>query len=758
MATKATNIEFLLSQVRNSVGSLADGTVTVAAAGDATSTPITIWLDRDKASPAANPYTLDSNGTAQLYADGLIKIVIKNSAGTTVYTRDTLNYVDYLTNQHFDSDYASLNAAITSIGATVTTLKIRTANFPMTGAAVVPSTLSLEFESPGSIKNDYALTINSPSEIGDYQVFTGSGAVTGLKESKPEWWQVNTTPGTTDMSIAVSNAINSLSDGGVLYLSSAYGMGSASWVGVLVSAKSNITMKALHEGAGFKLLATPSQTLTLTGVDSPSMIKFLNSSYIKIDGVKFDMNNIFGSGLGLENVSYSEIIHNYFVNAREATNTLLPAGIYAERGTYNKYIGNTFRDCVGGLLLGMSGTLNTSERYAEVLDNTFSNPAGVAYGTAAIGNRFKHSRISGNLIDSWGSVGIYTGSDAIEMSTYNEISKNIIINPVLSGIENLSTTSGVTTHTQYLDNIIYGGHNVGIYLLGISDCDIMGNRIIDFGGTTHGGAIYISQYPAASMPIKNLRVKNNIIYDTRTGANRTGYHGITVSDANDNSTNWDIADNNVSNLLNDLIHLETTSAAPSGIRISGNTGTKGVKNGLYLSGAWNGGEIDNNVFTGNNTGSGGDADMFMPISGVVGTIEIGNNRVDTAGADNMYLAASQNFNRQMFSSIELANATPTVAWRMFVTSGVAVQVSAEVVANEASSGGRAAYKRDALVYNTGAGAVLEGAVSAPLTVESVGGWDCTLDVSGNYVRLLLTGDAHSTSWAGKITTTVVNAP
>ena len=86
----AKQIDFLLSQVRNSVGSLAGGTITFYAAG--TIDLKTIWLDREKASEAENPYTLDANGTAHLYADGIYKIVIKNAAGSTIYIRDYLYF------------------------------------------------------------------------------------------------------------------------------------------------------------------------------------------------------------------------------------------------------------------------------------------------------------------------------------------------------------------------------------------------------------------------------------------------------------------------------------------------------------------------------------------------------------------------------------------------------------------------------------------------------------------------------------------
>ena len=89
-STYAQQVEFLLSQVRNSTGSLAGGTATFYAAG--TTDLKSIWLDKEKTVPAANPYQLDSNGTAALFADGRYKVVLKNSAGAAVYTRDALAY------------------------------------------------------------------------------------------------------------------------------------------------------------------------------------------------------------------------------------------------------------------------------------------------------------------------------------------------------------------------------------------------------------------------------------------------------------------------------------------------------------------------------------------------------------------------------------------------------------------------------------------------------------------------------------------
>ncbi len=45
-------------------------------------------------------------------------------------------------------------------------------------------------------------------ESGGYVTFTGSGALTGLKEAKPEYFGINTTPGTTNMTAAFQAALN----------------------------------------------------------------------------------------------------------------------------------------------------------------------------------------------------------------------------------------------------------------------------------------------------------------------------------------------------------------------------------------------------------------------------------------------------------------------------------------------------------------------------------------------------------------------
>lgn len=88
---RARQIDFLLNGVRDNSGNpLAAGTVDFYEVG--TTTPKDVWTTQLKAVAASNPYTLDAYGRATLYADGLYRIVIKNSGGSTIQDLDNQHY------------------------------------------------------------------------------------------------------------------------------------------------------------------------------------------------------------------------------------------------------------------------------------------------------------------------------------------------------------------------------------------------------------------------------------------------------------------------------------------------------------------------------------------------------------------------------------------------------------------------------------------------------------------------------------------
>lgn len=203
-ATKAQGIQFLLSQVRTSTTSLAGGKVYFYSPG--TTTAKAVWTDRNKTAQAANPYTLDANGTAQLYGDGLYRIVIKTAALVTVYDRDNQSFKDKTNDAYDVADYASLAAAVASIGSTPATLQYA-ADQTLTANLAIPANIELmPLNGAKIIHAAYTVSVaSSTARWPDAQIFNGTGAVTGLKKARPQWFY----SGSGSWASAFQKAINS---------------------------------------------------------------------------------------------------------------------------------------------------------------------------------------------------------------------------------------------------------------------------------------------------------------------------------------------------------------------------------------------------------------------------------------------------------------------------------------------------------------------------------------------------------------------
>lgn len=107
MTTRAAQIECLLAPVIDyRTNSIASGyTVYFYAAG--TSTPKNAWTEKEK----TNPYTsrtLGSDGTIQVYGDGVYRIIVKDTDGTTVYDWDNIKVqANTFTVQDKSDDYTA---------------------------------------------------------------------------------------------------------------------------------------------------------------------------------------------------------------------------------------------------------------------------------------------------------------------------------------------------------------------------------------------------------------------------------------------------------------------------------------------------------------------------------------------------------------------------------------------------------------------------------------------------------------------------
>ena len=154
---------------------------------------------------------------------------------------------------------------------------------------------------PGAVitTTGYTFDANGVSiDAGYYQIFSGSGTVTGLKLAIPEWFGTNTTPGTTDMTTAVQSALDSLppstadygsGGGGVLKLSNVYGLS------IPVKPKNrNITIEGIGPASsGFKSLPSfvGTSLLIIDPINHPSFVIFGN---MIVRNMMFDHNDVAG--------------------------------------------------------------------------------------------------------------------------------------------------------------------------------------------------------------------------------------------------------------------------------------------------------------------------------------------------------------------------------------------------------------------------------------------------------------------------------
>lgn len=130
--------------------------------------------------------------------------------------------------------------------------------------------------------------------------FPGPGAVTGLKKSYPEYWQVNTSPSTTNMATAVNAARAALNNPGVLVLGPTYYLGSE----ILIPYK-GIT------GGGVSVEFNNTQLVAMN--DNMTLMRWSDSGGHASGNVKFVANGhtgVYGFKLAAENETQTDTVVN----------------------------------------------------------------------------------------------------------------------------------------------------------------------------------------------------------------------------------------------------------------------------------------------------------------------------------------------------------------------------------------------------------------------------------------------------------------
>lgn len=222
MSSKAQIFEALLVSQRSGGVTLAGGKVYFYVPGSETLKDI--YQDRNKTTPAANPFTLSADGTAMLYGDGLYDVKVSDASNVQKFFWEDVLLLDGAPeSQLYTSDYTSdLSATVAIIGSTAATLVVNNAQ-TVAANLTIPSTLSIQVVNPGmiTVASGQTLTINGPFACGLFRCFSGAGSVVfgpgSVSEVYPTWWGANGIYNDGDDSAAFNAAFAALpAMGGVI--------------------------------------------------------------------------------------------------------------------------------------------------------------------------------------------------------------------------------------------------------------------------------------------------------------------------------------------------------------------------------------------------------------------------------------------------------------------------------------------------------------------------------------------------------------
>jgi parallel beta-helix repeat protein len=354
----------------------------------------------------------------------------------------------------YSRDYDSLAAFVTAIGSTECHLVIDR-DEAVDANTTIPATVTVEARQGCivTVASGMTLTINGPFEAGLYKVFAGSGTVAfgsaAVEYARPEWWTTNTTPGTTDMTSAITAAL--ASHGHVKLLSgSTYGV-------------------------------TPSLTIPTT-----TRIFDGNRATIKCLSYVIGTSGVIALARGASNLT----IKNVIVNA----NSQHYRGIISNGGNDKVVIRNNY---IYGLVV--SDTVEGGSNYSgagvrlqcfyeastsypvtncQIYDNIIDLP------TVTVASGFSMSGIAvyGQHDDIYSGYFVnLNGTFVASLSPFSDI--KISHNVVNNGTHGIQLAYG-GSKSSVVDNTLYAQSHRGIQLSGeVSDFLINSNRIREYGSS-----------------------------------------------------------------------------------------------------------------------------------------------------------------------------------------------------------------------------------------------------------------------------------
>lgn len=412
-----------------------------------------------------------------------------------------------------------------------------------------------------NISDGKTLTISGPFDAGLYQIFFGSGTVTGLKMARPEWFGSGTT--------GINKAISSVKIGGIVKGTAG---NSYSWLSVVGKSDTTLDMTGCFiskDGGGVSTniidlngtFSGVSTTLTANAAQAQNAIAVASNSGFSVGDFVLIRDASYKYSTKGRNQEINKIIGISGTNIT-LTNNLVGAYTTAATAEMVKVMPVVNMNIVGGTWTipaetrggGISGILsyNCTVKYVDI-SGSYDYPA-IYFGQSAyisIENSYIHD--GQHILDGNPNLGL--GVELYESTVFANVSNNRI----KSVMQNVFSDN--VRHCIFTSNIIHGAiddaintHGTGCEFVTISDNIITSSKY-------SGIAVGNGSSPASD---NDIIVSNNII-------SNVGQHGIVIASGSSTNNRIAITGNKIRNIgLTTASSMAINASKTSGISISDN--------------------------------------------------------------------------------------------------------------------------------------------------------------------------------------------
>jgi hypothetical protein len=391
----------------------------------------------------------------------------------------------------------------------------------------------LRVEKGGSIANSTAFAINGPFEAGLYQVFAGSGAVTGFPFVKSVWF------------LPLQKAVNAVVSGGKLDITSANSLTEFVDVTSPIHITGNTTITQTVSGKGIFNITSDDvliENITMVGAGNTSYSAYGDA--VNIQGAS--------SAIPADNV----IIRNCKISGFGAI------GIKAEFATNIKIENNHISEIgyTGIQFLSVIGADIVNNKIDDVSPGTGGNAYGISLTKIEANSlvdypRTENIKVTGNTISNvpaWEGIDTHAGKNIIiDGNTINGCRYPISIVPADNGsqVSTLASLAIVISNNTMDSGVTDGSFGEGIRVAGVSGGEL--TEVIIAGNTikNHGAQSSLLSGGITARDTVGLVIGNNTIINPSP-------NGVAISS---NNNNFNISGNSFIDVWS------TTQATPRGV-------------------------------------------------------------------------------------------------------------------------------------------------------------------------------------------------